>query len=143
MSRRWFAAALAALCLFLAGCGAKQSADLSGTVMNDLSQMSGNMVYSYVYSMLREPEEYVGQVFRIRGVYQPMIGSITGQSRHYIFIADAAACCAEGLEFVLLDADAAYPEEGAQIEIIGMYAFYEDEEGFEFVRIEATSLTTP
>ena len=40
-------------------------------------------------------------------------------------IADATACCAEGMEFVL-KGDLTYPELGAEITVIGEFQAYEE-----------------
>jgi hypothetical protein len=145
MKMRRLMAAVFLLCLLLVGCDSapqavSPGADGSADVENDLTQMSGNMVYGYVFAMLNEPETHLGQSFRLRGTYDRMVDEAAGQTYHFIFIADAAACCAEGMEFVLIDEDAAYPTLGAQIEITGIYSSYEDE-GLNYLRIEADSLT--
>ncbi|NLG24356.1 MAG: hypothetical protein GX558_03305 [Clostridiales bacterium] len=140
------AALLAAVCLLLAGCGSAPAAggvaptsDAASPVQNDLTQMSGTMVYSYVFAMLTAPEDYVGQSFRIRGAYSQMADETTGQVYHFVVVADATECCAQGLEFRLPGEAPAYPAPGAEIEIVGTYASYE-EDGLEYVRIEASAL---
>ena len=40
-------------------------------------------------------------------------------------IADAAACCAQGMEFVLKD-DMEYPEMEADITVVGTFQLYEE-----------------
>ena len=51
---------------------------------------------------------------------------MTDQTYHSVLIADATACCAQGLEYVLADADAAYPESDAEVTVTGKFELYEE-----------------
>lgn len=105
----------------------------------DLTQMSSTMVYSYVYNITTAPDEFLGQRFRIAGTYDESYWDQTDQTYHYVVIADATSCCAQGLEFVLTDPDTAYPLIGDEIELSGILATYL-EEGTLYLHIEADSL---
>lgn len=129
-------AILLPVCLLLSGCG-KQAADSTQTSAKvdsaavseiDLTQMSGTMVYSYVYNIVNTPQEYEGQCFRIQGTSDASYWDETDTTYHYIVIADATACCAQGLEFILSDGHAQYPEAGANIEIRGVLEPYMEED---------------
>lgn len=91
----------------------------------DLTQMSGTMVYSYVFSVMSDPEQYIGKRFRIVGSYEMSNWSATGLDYHFVVIADATACCAQGIEFVLPDG-LEYPAEGDHIEITGTFGSYQE-----------------
>ena len=105
----------------------------------DLTSMSSTMVYSYVFNMVSAPDDFIGHRFRIQGIYDEGLWEPTNQMYHYIIIADATACCAQGLEFVLTDESAAYPQPGDEIEISGVFSTYE-EEGNLYIQIVADSI---
>lgn len=105
----------------------------------DLTSMSSTMVYSYVFNMVNAPNDFIGQRFKIRGTYDEQFWDQTNLTYHYIVIADATACCAQGLEFVLTDESAAYPQPGDEIEISGVFSTYE-EEGNLYIQIVADSI---
>lgn len=105
----------------------------------DLTSMSSTMVYSYVFNMISTPDGFIGQRFRIRGTYDEQYWDQTKLTYHYIVIADATACCAQGLEFVLTDSNAAYPQVGEEFEISGIFGTYE-EEGNLYIQIVADSI---
>ena len=105
----------------------------------DLTSMSSTMVYSYVFNMISAPDDFIGQRFRIRGIYDEGLWEPTNQMYHYIIIADATACCAQGVEFVLTDEAASYPQPGDEIEISGIFGIYE-EDGNLYIQIAADSI---
>ena len=105
----------------------------------DLTNMSATMVYSYVFNMFSAPDAFIGQRFKIQGIYDEWLWEEANQTYHYVIIADATACCAQGLEFVLTDESAAYPQPGDEIEISGVFSTYE-EEGNLYIQIVADSI---
>ena len=101
----------------------------------DLTVLSSTMVYSEVYNMLyNDPESYLGKTVRARGefsIYQLVVDGVLQPDpvAYACIIADAAACCAEGMEFVLKDNLAYpddYPEPGAEITVVGDFQAYEE-----------------
>ena len=106
----------------------------------DLTSMSSTMVYSYVYNMIVAPDDFIGQRFKIRGVYDEQFWDQTNLTYHYIVIADATACCAQGLEFVLTDPNAAYPQVDEEFEISGIFGTYV-ENGTLYIQITADQIT--
>ena len=101
----------------------------------DLTVLSSTMVYSEVYNMLyNDPAHYLGKTVKARGtfsIYQLVTDGVLQPDpvAYACIIADAAACCAEGMEFVLKD-DLAYPDDypepGAEITVIGEFQSYEE-----------------
>ena len=101
----------------------------------DLTVLSSTMVYSEVYNMLyNDPAHYLGKTVKARGtfsIYQLVADGVLQPDpvSYACIISDAAACCAEGMEFVLKD-DLAYsddyPELGAEIIVIGEFQSYEE-----------------
>jgi hypothetical protein len=82
------------------------------------------MIYSEVFSMLYEPDKYVGKTVKMRGTSS--FFEYKGGRVYTCIIQDAAACCAQGLEFELAESDA-YPEVGESITVIGTFDAYERE----------------
>lgn len=105
----------------------------------DLTNMSATMVYSYVFNMFSAPDAFIGQRFKIQGIYDEWLWEEANQTYHYVIIADATACCAQGLEFILTDESATYPQPGDEIEISGVFSTYE-EEGNLYIQIVADSI---
>ena len=101
----------------------------------DLTVLSSTMVYSEVYNMLyNDPAHYLGKTVKARGgfsSYQLVTDGVLQPDpvAYACIIADAAACCAEGMEFVLKD-DLAYPDDypepGAEITVVGEFQAYEE-----------------
>ena len=101
----------------------------------DLTVLSSTMVYSEVYNMLYfYPEDYYGKTVKANGIfaiYQMVVDGVTQPApvAYACIIADATACCAEGMEFVLKD-DLAYPDDyqelGAELTVIGEFQSYEE-----------------
>lgn len=101
----------------------------------DLTVLSSTMVYSEVYNMLyNDPAHYLGKTVKARGefsIYQLVTDGVLQPDpvSYACIISDAAACCAEGMEFVLkgdLTYPDDYPELGAEIIVIGEFQSYEE-----------------
>ncbi len=94
----------------------------------DLTEMSSEMVYATVYQMLVNPEAYEGKTVRMAGQYYAVYYDVTAQYYHYCIIADASACCSQGMEFVweggLYPDD--YPETSTDIVVVGTFGTYEE-----------------
>ena len=65
----------------------------------DLTKMSSTMVYSTVYAMLTAPDDYIGKTVRVTGNLNKYTDESTGKTYYSVLIADATACCQQGLEF--------------------------------------------
>ena len=113
----------------------EQLQSYAGKVDVDLTVLSSTMVYSEVYNMLYfYPEDYYGKTVKMTGqfnVYQWVdeSGVVADMPVAYAcIISDAAACCAEGMEFVL-EGDYTYPDDypelGTEITVIGEFQSYE------------------
>ena len=101
----------------------------------DLTVLSSTMVYSEVYNMLyNDPAHYLGKTVKARGtfsIYQLVTDGVLQPDpvSYACIISDAAACCAEGMEFVLkgdLTYPDDYPELGAEITVVGEFQAYEE-----------------
>lgn len=113
----------------------------------DLTVMSSTMVYAEVFNMLIEPEQYVGKTVKMSGdffVYKPVLADGTESDRNFYacVIADATACCVQGMEFSLEEIKKypeEYPEQGSQITVVGTFEIYE-ELGVSGIRIKDAKL---
>lgn len=138
----------------LAACGTEKNAESSspespesvkpaGSIDVDLTELSSTMVYSEVYNMMYTPDDYIGKAVKMKGqfaVYQATDESgapVPNQIYFACIIADATACCSQGLEFVLAG-DHTYPEDypepGSEITVSGTFELYE-ENGFQYCRL--------
>ena len=112
-----------------------QAQPSAGKVDVDLTVLSSTMVYSEVYNMLyNDPAYYLGKTVKARGefsIYQLVTDGVLQPNpvSYACIISDAAACCAEGMEFVLegnYTYPDDYPELGAEITVIGEFQSYEE-----------------
>ena len=127
----------------LAACGhedtaqkpAAEDAEDTAALDIDLTALSGIMVYSEVNSMISFPDNYIGKTVKMQGQFN--IYQATDENGAFIpdkmffacMIADATACCAQGLEFALAGEPVypdEYPELGAEITVIGEFQSYEE-----------------
>ena len=151
MTHLTFAALLCAIAIALTACGGQADtvATVSATVAAtekpvdlDLSKLSGTVVYSQVYDMMVDPEAYMGQVVRVKGNFNYFKDDGTGQEYFAVVIADATACCAQGMEFVLTGSHsypADYPELDSEITVTGTFGTYM-EDGFEYIRLDDATM---
>ena len=101
----------------------------------DLTLMGSDLIYATVYQMMSKPEEYEGKTIRIEGKYYASYYPITDKYYNYCLIADAAACCSQGLEFEL-GGDAMYPDDypadQSHVIVTGVFETYTEEAGQTF-----------
>ncbi len=108
----------------------------------DLTKMSATMVYSEVYNMMALPDDYLGQTVRMRGEFQ----YYEGEERNYyvVLIADAMACCQQGMEFVL-SGDYSFPEDypapGTTVTVTGVFDTYMEGEYMRFAQLIDARMT--
>lgn len=120
-------AALILLCLG-SGCAGGESGQ-SGGVDLDLTQLSSTVMYGELFSIMTEPEEYVGKTIKISGQYYVTYYDEGERYFHAVMIEDATACCQQGMEFMWEGEHAYpedYPEDGVDIEISGVFGSYEE-----------------
>ncbi|MDD6057674.1 MAG: hypothetical protein PUB98_05385 [Clostridiales bacterium] len=103
----------------------------------DLTEMSGTMVFSEVYNMMENPEDYEGKIVKMSGQFAVYQDEDTGKYYYAALIADAAACCQQGLEFVW-NGDHKYPEDypevGDEVTVVGAFDSYE-EDGYTYYQL--------
>ena len=135
--KRWMLLLLTLLLLLTAaGCGGEQkkgSDSAPGQVDVDLTDLSSTVVYSEVYNMLYgDPESYIGKTVRMEGIFAAYEDEVNQKNYYACIIADATACCSQGLEFELSGQHTYpddYPELGTDITVTGTFQLYQEGEG--------------
>lgn len=96
----------------------------------DLTALSSTMVYSEVLNMMNTPEDFVGKKVKASGSFSVFTNLNTEKYYYSCVIADATACCQQGLEFVLAE-ERKFPDEfpiqGRQITVAGVFDTYEED----------------
>lgn len=114
----------------------------------DLTALSSTMVYAEVYNIMMMPEDYVGKRITMEGLFYVDQGydenwEIDPNVMYfYCIIEDATACCAQGIEFVLADESAVYPEDypaaASEITVTGEFQAYTEHNYTYYHLINAT-----
>lgn len=98
----------------------------------DLTQMSSEIVLALLYQFVVAPEEYSGQSIRMQGNYYSNYNEQTGVNEYYCVVKDAAACCAQGMEFIWKDMEQGTLEkellDGQEVIITGILETYKLED---------------
>ena len=114
-----------------------------GGIDLDLTEMSGTVVYAQVYDMMAEPEAYLGSRVRVKGRLSYYRDEESGREYFAAVIADATACCAQGIEFVWAGAHRYpddYPPLDTEVTVTGVFDTY-DEDGITFVQLKDAGVT--
>ena len=112
----------------------------------DLTGMSGTMLYTMIYNMMTQPDDYLGRTIHVKGQFSAYVDEKSGRSYYACYIADAAGCCAQGLEFfpaAVLTYPDDFPEPGTDISVRGELALMQEENGFQYLVVKDASFTTP
>lgn len=105
------------------------TADSTDGIDIDLTALSSTMVYSEVYNMMVSPEKYLGKIIKMDGLFDVYHDKAKDKYYFACIIEDATACCSQGVEFVLTDEYSYpddYPEEGAEICVVGVLDTYQE-----------------
>lgn len=169
MKRITIALALIAIALLLTACGGQKDAAITAPAATeapapeaevteppakevakapskgvdlDLSKLSGTVVYSQVYDMVSDPDSYIGKRVRVKGNFNYFRDDDTNQDYFAVVIADATACCAQGMEFVWAgdhNFPMDYPLPDSEITVTGTFGTYM-ENGFEYIQLSDADL---
>ena len=111
----------------------------------DLNNLNANVVYSQVFLMMTEPDKFIGKRIRMSGqfnFYAAEEGNPSGVTEYYaIIIADAQACCQQGIEFVWPGHTypEGFPEVKSNASVTGIFEVYE-ENGKKYCRLVADTV---
>ena len=119
MKKTAFLALLLSLAL-LSGC-------MSEPVDVDLTKLSSTFVYSEVYNMVTNPDDYRGKLVKMDGTMNRY--TTTSRELYACLILDATACCAQGIAFEWAGehAPSEYPPEGSLITVVGTFDTFEED----------------
>jgi hypothetical protein len=67
----------------------------------DLTKLSSDLIYAEVYNMMIFPKEYIGRTVKVSGVFTVYYDEAKDKYHFACFVSDAAACCRQGIEFIL------------------------------------------
>lgn len=128
--KKWLILAVIFCLMAVSVCGC-QKAEATGTPQEegqtvdvDLTKLSSTVVYAEVYNMMVKPEEYMGKVIKMTGLYTMYRDESSGLVYYACRIEDALACCAQGIEFVLAPGYEYPTELGSEITVIGTFDTY-------------------
>ena len=130
---------LAFAALFAKEPGGKEKYDI------DISRMSGTMVYGQVYQMVMYPSKYLGKHIKMKGIFSSYYDEELERRFYGCVIADALACCSQGLAFELAKPrkyPEQYPAEGDAIIVEGDFDYEKDESGGGFPIIRNADMQT-
>lgn len=99
-------------------------AQKSGKIDVDLTKMNANMIYSYIFEMVVDPDSYTGKTIKVKGFFYTVVDDDTGERYFAVIIPDALACCKQGMEFKWLGEHTYpddYPQQDQEITITGTY----------------------
>lgn len=105
-------------------------------VDHDLSKLSKTMSYAYLTRITDNPEDYLNETVKLRGVYYS--GSIPDSDEvfHGIMLLDEAACCMGYID-IRLPSQVPYPEELSEMVIIGKIIKW-NQANFDYHIVEVT-----
>lgn len=115
---------------------------ISNNLDVDLTKLSSTMVYSEVYNMMYTPDDYIGKTVKMKGQFAYYEDPETKAQYFACIIADATACCSQGLEFILTGEHSYpndYPELGSEITVTGTFEVY-TENGFQYCRLKDAAI---
>lgn len=106
--------------------------------------MSGTVVFALVSRMVTEPAKFQGKHIKMAGVFSSYYDDQIDRRFYGCVIADALACCSQGLAFELAKPRKypdEYPAEGDAIIVEGDYDYEKDEGGGGFPIIRNATLS--
>ena len=116
---------------------ASESVQSADGIDVDLTKLSSTMVYSEVYNMLYTPDDYIGKTVKMKGAFAYYEDPETKERYFACIIADAMACCSQGLDFIPTGEYTYpddYPELNAEITVTGTFEIYE-KNGIKYCRL--------
>lgn len=114
-----------------------KNADISEENVDiDFSKMDKNMIYSIVYNIVFEPDQYIGKKMRIRGESYSVFHEPLNATIHTVIVKDATACCVQGLSYIL-PKGTEYPEDGLDVEVTGIFETFEND-GIEYTHLRCS-----
>ena len=93
----------------------------------DLTELSDTVVYAEVYDMLMNPQDYLGKVVKMDGIFYVADNPAANDYYYMCIVQDVTACCMLDIEFVL-DGTYVYPNDypelDTEITVVGVFDTY-------------------
>lgn len=107
----------------------------------DLVGLSSTVLYGEMFNIMMLPDEYTGKTIRVMGQFTVYNDLSPDTTMFAVMVADALACCQQGMEFVWEDGvyPQDYPELGDLVTVTGVYESYQSEYGQSY-RLRATQV---
>lgn len=107
----------------------------------DLVGLSSTVLYGEMFNIMMLPDEYTGKTIRVMGQFTVYNDLSPDTTMFAVMVADALACCQQGMEFVWEDGvyPQDYPELGTLVTVTGVYESYQSEYGQSY-RLRATQV---
>jgi hypothetical protein len=78
-------------------------------------------------NIMRDPENYIGQTFKVSGAYSAFFWEQSGRYHHFVMVKGDEGCCPGAFE-VIWSGNRSYPDdypyEQAKIEVTGVFSSY-------------------
>lgn len=124
------------LCLFLCGCTATTTDNGDSNevptidydnVNFDLTQISENQAYNFIYNPLSDPESYIGAAVKMSDKF--MVSEYNGKYYYMCAVENHSGESIQALEFIPLD-NLSYPDDfppvDSEITVTGQFATYSE-----------------
>lgn len=107
----------------------------------DLTVLSSTMVYAEVYNIMMAPDQYLGKIIRMTGLFTVYQDPETQEIYCGVIVQDATACCSQGFDIIMpegLSYPDDYPPAGTEITVQGELQADRstEEEGLLFLQLE-------
>lgn len=92
----------------------------------DLTQLSDTVIYSAVYDMVQNTENYLGKTVKMKGTFYAFTDPISMNDYTVCMVTDTTQCCQQGVEFKLSDVPETYPAADQEIVVTGVLTTYKE-----------------
>ena len=107
----------------------------------DLISLTADLRYAQVYDMCANPDNYVGKIVRVQGLYSYWKNEEMNTEYKTVIITDALACCAQGMEFKEIPGqklpnsyEGQEDTSDCEITVTGVFGYYL-EDGFPYIEL--------
>jgi hypothetical protein len=110
--------------LVLSSCSNSQVNAVSEEPVVDLTALGSVMRFAEITNINNNPDDYLGRVIRVGGLYVNFFDQEANQYYHFVIIMDEGGCCTQGFQFRVAkgaSSPESFIEEMTEIEIVGIY----------------------
>ncbi|MDD6920307.1 MAG: hypothetical protein PUI85_03750 [Eubacteriales bacterium] len=123
----------------MTACGNNESANNKSekeSAYRDMTELSATVIYSEVFNMVADPQQYKGDTIKIKGALISYTDERTGRKVKGCVIKDATQCCAQGFEVVGKDGKELFNgiADGTEIVVEGTFD-YEEDKDYRYIKL--------